>query len=185
MITSRTIRAGGPTPAKRLEAISRLTDAGVPVSVGFAPVIPGLNDHELEAVLEAAAKAGAVGAFYVTLRLPLEIKDLFREWLADVRPERAARVMSLVRQTRGGRDYDPDWNTRMKGSGPVAELIGARFRAAVKRYGLDGVRAPLDESRFRVPTSAKIQGDLFDVPSPISGEGGSRSETDGGLHDAA
>ncbi|HEY0102121.1 MAG TPA: PA0069 family radical SAM protein [Brevundimonas sp.] len=182
---ARAMEPRASTPAKRLEAISRLTDAGVPVSVGFAPVIPGLNDHELEAVLEAAAKAGAIGAFYVTLRLPLEIKDLFREWLADARPERAARVMSLVRQTRGGRDYDPDWNTRMKGSGPVAELIAARFRAAVKRYGLDGVRAPLDESRFRVPASAKIQGDLFDLPSPISGEGGSRSETDGGLHDAA
>jgi DNA repair photolyase len=182
---ARAMEPRASTPAKRLEAISRLTDAGVPVSVGFAPVIPGLNDHELEAVLEAAAKAGAIGAFYVTLRLPLEIKDLFREWLADARPERAARVMSLVRQTRGGRDYDPDWNTRMKGSGPVAELIAARFRAAVKRYGLDGVRAPLDESRFRVPASAKIQGDLFDPPSPISGEGGSRSETDGGLHDAA
>jgi DNA repair photolyase len=182
---ARAMEPRASTPAKRLEAISRLTDAGVPVSLGFAPVIPGLNDHELEAVLEAAAKAGAVGAFYVTLRLPLEIKDLFREWLADARPERAARVMSLVRQTRGGRDYDPDWNTRMKGSGPVAELIASRFRAAVKRYGLDGVRAPLDESRFRVPASAKIQGDLFDLPSPISGEGGSRSETDGGLHDAA
>ena len=182
---ARAMEPRASTPAKRLEAISRLTDAGVPVSLGFAPVIPGLNDHELEAVLEAAAKAGAVGAFYVTLRLPLEIKDPFREWLADARPERAARVMSLVRQTRGGRDYDPDWNTRMKGSGPVAELIASRFRAAVKRYGLDGVRAPLDESRFRVPASAKIQGDLFDLPSPISGERGSRSETDGGLHDAA
>jgi DNA repair photolyase len=182
---ARAMEPRASTPAKRLEAISRLTDAGVPVSLGFAPVIPGLNDHELEAVLEAAAKAGAVGAFYVTLRLPLEIKDPFREWLADARPERAARVMSLVRQTRGGRDYDPDWNTRMKGSGPVAELIASRFRAAVKRYGLDGVRAPLDESRFRVPASARIQGDLFDLPSPIPGEGGSRSETDGGLHDAA
>jgi DNA repair photolyase len=135
--------------------------------VGFAPVIPGLNDHELEAVLEAAAGAGAVAAFYVTLRLPLEIKDLFREWLADARPDRAARVMSLVRQTRGGRDYDPDWNTRMKGTGPVADLIATRFRAAVKRYGLDRVRAPLDESRFRVPASARTQGDLFDLPAPF------------------
>ncbi|HZV84794.1 MAG TPA: PA0069 family radical SAM protein [Brevundimonas sp.] len=162
---ARAMEPRASTPAKRLEAISRLTDAGVPVSVGFAPVIPGLNDHELEAVLEAAAKAGAVAAFYVTLRLPLEIKDLFREWLSDARPERAARVMSLVRQTRGGRDYDPDWNTRMKGSGPVAELIAARFRAAVKRYGLDGARAPLDESRFRIPADMMKQMDLFDRPA--------------------
>ena len=107
--------------------------------------------------------AGATSAMYVTLRLPLEIKDLFREWLADARPERAARVMSLIRQTRGGRDYDPDWNQRMKGSGPVAELIATRFRAAVKRYGLDGPRHVLDESRFRVPPEMKKQLDLFDL----------------------
>ncbi|MFA4892617.1 PA0069 family radical SAM protein [Brevundimonas sp.] len=187
---ARAMEPRASTPAKRLEAIRRLADAGVPVTVGFAPVIPGLNDHELEAVLEAAARAGAVSAMYVTLRLPLEIKDLFREWLADARPERAARVMSLIRQTRGGRDYDPDWSQRMKGTGPVAELIGARFRAAVKRYGLDAPRRPLDETRFRVPPDMKKQMDLFDLPlsalpSPTSGEGGSRSETDGGLPDAA
>ena len=182
---ARAMEPRASTPAKRLEAIRRLSEAGVPVTVGFAPVIPGLNDHELEAVLEAAAKAGAVSAMYVTLRLPLEIKDLFREWLADARPDRAARVMSLIRQTRGGRDYDPDWSQRMKGTGPVAELIGARFRAAVKRYGLDAPRRPVDETKFRVPADAKLQGDLFDLPSPISGEGGSRSETDGGLPDAA
>ena len=182
---ARAMEPRASTPAKRLEAISRLADAGCPVSVGFAPVIPGLNDHELESVLEAASKAGATSAMYVTLRLPLEIKDLFREWLADARPDRAARVMSLIRQTRGGRDYDPDWSQRMKGTGPVAELIAARFKAAIKRYGLDGPRPPLDETQFRVPASAKVQGDLFDLPSPISGEGGSRSETDGGLSDAA
>jgi DNA repair photolyase len=182
---ARAMEPRASTPAKRLEAIARLADAGCPVSVGFAPVIPGLNDHELEAVLEAASKAGATSAMYVTLRLPLEIKDLFREWLADARPERAARVMSLIRQTRGGRDYDPDWSQRMKGTGPVAELIAARFKAAIKRYGLDRPRPQLDETQFRVPASAKVQGDLFDLPSPISGEGGSRSETDGGLPDAA
>ncbi len=158
---ARAMEPRASTPAKRLEAISRLAEAGVPVGVGFAPVIPGLNDHELEAVLEAAAKAGATTAMYVTLRLPLEIKDLFREWLADARPDRAARVMSLIRQTRGGRDYDPDWNTRMKGTGPVAELIATRFRAAVKRYGLDAPRHLLDESQFRVPADARLQRDLF------------------------
>lgn len=161
---ARAMEPRASTPAKRLEAISRLADAGVPVGVGFAPVIPGLNDHELEAVLEAAAKAGAVTAMYVTLRLPLEIKDLFREWLANARPDRAARVMSLIRQTRGGKDYDADWSQRMKGIGPVAELIAARFKAAVKRYGLDAPRHQLDETRFRVPASARSQLDLFDVP---------------------
>ncbi|QYF88178.1 PA0069 family radical SAM protein [Brevundimonas sp. PAMC22021] len=160
---ARAMEPRASTPAKRLEAISRLAEAGVPVGVGFAPVIPGLNDHELEAVLEAAAKAGATTAMYVTLRLPLEIKDLFREWLADARPDRAARVMSLIRQTRGGKDYDADWSQRMKGTGPVAELIGARFKAAVKRYGLDAPRHQLDETRFRVPAGARPQLDLFDV----------------------
>ncbi|HWQ87866.1 PA0069 family radical SAM protein [Brevundimonas sp.] len=186
---ARAMEPRASTPAKRLEAIRRLADAGCPVGVGFAPVIPGLNDHELESVLEAASRAGATSAMYVTLRLPLEIKDLFREWLADARPDRAARVMSLVRQTRGGRDYDPDWSQRMKGTGPVAELIAARFRAAIKRYGLDAPRRPLDETQFRVPADMKKQMDLFDaphsVPSPISGEGGPRSGSDGGLPDAA
>ena len=163
---ARAMEPRASTPAKRLEAISRLAEAGCPVSVGFAPVIPGLNDHELEAVLEAAARAGATSAMYVTLRLPLEIKDLFREWLADARPERAARVMSLIRQTRGGKDYDAVWNTRMKGSGPIADLIATRFRAAIKRYGLDAPRRPLDESQFRVPTAMKPQMDLFDPTGP-------------------
>lgn len=160
---ARAMEPRASTPVKRLEAISRLADAGCPVGVGFAPVIPGLNDHELEAVLEAAAKAGATSAMYVTLRLPLEIKDLFREWLVDARPDRAARVMSLVRQTRGGRDYDPEWSHRMKGEGPVAELIATRFRAALKRYGLDGPRPALDTSCFRVPADMKKQLDLFDA----------------------
>ncbi|WOB78063.1 PA0069 family radical SAM protein [Brevundimonas nasdae] len=161
---ARAMEPRASTPAKRLEAISRLADAGCPVGVGFAPVIPGLNDHELEAILEAAAKAGATRAMYVTLRLPLEIKDLFREWLADARPDRAARVISLIRQTRGGKDYDADWSQRMKGTGPVAELIGTRFKAAVKRYGLDTPHRLLDETRFRVPADARPQMDLFDPP---------------------
>lgn len=162
---ARAMEPRASTPAKRLEAISRLAEAGCPVGVGFAPVIPGLNDHELEAVLEAAQKAGATSAMYVTLRLPLEIKDLFREWLADARPDRAARVMSLIRQTRGGKDYDPDWSQRMKGTGPVAELIAARFKTAVKRYGLDGPRHTLDVTQFRIPADARPQLDLFDQAS--------------------
>lgn len=162
---ARAMEPRASTPAKRLEAISRLADAGCPVGVGFAPVIPGLNDHEMEAILEAAQKAGATSAMYVTLRLPLEIKDLFREWLADARPERAARVMSLIRQTRGGKDYDPDWAQRMKGTGPVADLIAARFKAAIRRYGLDAPRTPLDVTQFRVPADMRPQMDLFDLAS--------------------
>lgn len=158
---ARAMEPRASTPAKRLEAISRLAEAGCPVGVGFAPVIPGLNDHEMESVLEAAAKAGAASAMYVTLRLPLEIKDLFREWLAENRPDRAARVMSLIRQTRGGKDYDADWSQRMKGTGPVADMLAARFKAAVKRYGLDAPRRQLDVSRFRVPADARPQLELF------------------------
>lgn len=158
---ARTMEPRAATPARRLDAVKKLADAGVPVGVGFAPVIPGLNDHELEAVLEAAAKAGATTAMYVTLRLPLEIKTLFQEWLAEARPDRAARVMSLVRQTRGGKDYDADWSQRMKGTGPVADLIAARFKAAVKRYNLDGPRHELDVTQFRVPADARPQLELF------------------------
>ena len=158
---ARAMEPRAATPQRRLDAIRALADAGVPVGVGFAPAIPGLNDHEMEAVLEAAAQAGARSAMYVTLRLPLEIKDLFREWLAEARPDRAARVMSLVRQTRGGRDYDPDWSQRMKGTGPVADLLATRFKAAIKRYGLDGPQTALDISQFRVPPEARTQLDLF------------------------
>ena len=153
--------ARAATPERRLEAIRRLSEAGVPCSVSVAPVIPGLNDHEIEAILERAAKAGAVRAHFTALRLPLEIKDLFREWLEAERPDRAARVMSLVRQMRGGKDYDPQWNTRMRGEGPIAVLIDARFRAARKRLGLDGERLSLDLGKFRVPPAAGDQMDLF------------------------
>ncbi len=159
---ARAMEPRASTPQRRLDAIKSLADAGVPVGVGFAPVIPGLNDHEMESILEASAKAGATTAMYVTLRLPLEIKDLFREWLADARPDRAARVMSLVRQTRGGKDYDADWAQRMKGTGPVADLIATRFKAAIRRYGLDGPRRSLDVTKFRVPAGSRPQMDLFE-----------------------
>ena len=149
------------TPEKRIEAIRRLTAEGVPVTVMFAPAIPGLNDHELEAVLERSAEAGASGAGYVALRLPREIKDLFREWLETDHPDRARRVMSLIRQIRGGKDYDAEWGSRMKGSGPVADLLKVRFQAARKRYGLDQPWAPLDMGKFQVPPKTGDQIDLF------------------------
>ena len=158
---ARSMEPRAATPEKRIDAIRRLTAEGVPVTVMFAPAIPGLNDHELEAVLERAAQAGASGAGYVALRLPREIKDLFREWLESDHPDRARRVMSLVRQIRGGKDYDAEWGSRMKGQGPVADLLKVRFQAAKKRYGLDQPWAPLDMGRFSVPPKKGDQIDLF------------------------
>jgi DNA repair photolyase len=158
---ARSMEPRAATPEKRFEAVSRLTDAGCPTSVNFAPVIPGLNDHELEAVLERAKAAGAIGTHYTVLRLPLEIKDLFKEWLDTDHPDRARRVMSLVRQMRGGKDYDAQWGQRMKGTGPVADLIRNRFLLARKKLGFEGARVPLDCSQFRVPPQPGDQLKLF------------------------
>ncbi|WP_436061712.1 MULTISPECIES: PA0069 family radical SAM protein [unclassified Phenylobacterium] len=158
---ARSMEPRAATPERRIGAIKALADAGVPVVVMFAPAIPSLNDHEMEAVLERAAEAGARGAGYVALRLPREIKDLFREWLETDHPDRARRVMSLVRQMRGGRDYDPEWGKRMRGEGPIAELMSQRFHAAKKRFGLDEKLPALDLSQFKVPAKAGDQGDLF------------------------
>ena len=158
---ARAMEPRAATPERRLDAIRQLSEAGVPCAVSVAPVIPGLNDHEIEAILERAAAAGASGAHFTVLRLPLEIKDLFREWLESERPDRAARVMSLVRQMRGGKDYDAQWNSRMSGHGPIADLIAARFRTATKRLGLDRERLSLDVQSFRVPPRSGDQMDLF------------------------
>jgi DNA repair photolyase len=142
-------RAG--TPSRRLQAIAGLAEAGVPAGVMFAPAIPALNDQEMEAVLRAASEAGARSAGYVLLRLPLEIKDLFREWLEANVPARAGHVMSLVRQMRGGKDYDSQWNTRMRGTGPYAAFMARRFHMAVTRLGLNRPSAPLRVDKFRRP----------------------------------
>jgi DNA repair photolyase len=158
---ARSMEPRAATPEKRMDAVRRLSAAGVPVIVMFAPCIPGLNDHEMEAVLERAAEAGAKGAGYVALRLPLEIKDLFQEWLATDHPDRAGRVMSLVRQIRGGKDYDSQWGKRMKGEGPIAALMSRRFANAKKRYGLDQPLPALDLTRFRVPPKTGDQLSLF------------------------
>ena len=156
---ARVMEPRAATPERRLDALRALSGAGVPTAVMFAPVIPGLNDHELEAVLERAAEAGAATAGYTVLRLPREIKDLFREWLAANLPDRAERVMSLVRQMRGGKD--PQWGLRMKGEGPIAEMIGQRFRIARRRFGLDRTLPPMEIDRFHVPPRAGDQLDLF------------------------
>jgi DNA repair photolyase len=158
---ARAMEPRASTPDRRIEAIRQLNAAGVPAMIGFAPIIPGLNDHELEAVLARGAEAGAVKANFTVLRLPLEIKDLFREWLAAERPDRAARVMSLVRQMRGGRDYDPEWGKRMRGEGPVAELIAKRFRLATRKLGLDRRFPPLELALFQRPAADPNQLELF------------------------
>ncbi len=160
---ARAMEPRAAAPARRLDAVRSLAEAGAVVGVLFAPVIPGLNDHELEGVLEQARAAGASSASYVVLRLPLEIKDLFREWLEDERPDRAGRVMSLVRQMRGGKDYDANWAQRLKGSGPVADLIGQRHRGACLRLGLTLERVPLRTDLFRSPPRSGDQTDLFDA----------------------
>ena len=142
-------RAG--TPARRLQAIRGLAEAGIPAGVMFAPAIPALNDHEMEAVLAASKEAGARSAGYVLLRLPLEIKDLFREWLEAEVPGRAKHVMALVRSMRGGKDYDSQWNTRMRGTGPYAQMMARRFHMAVKKLGLNQPSRPLAINDFRRP----------------------------------
>jgi DNA repair photolyase len=154
---ARAMEPRASTPERRLQAMRAMADAGLPMMVGFAPVIPGLNDHELESVLQRAAEAGARHAHFTVLRLPLEIKDLFRKWLEAERPQRAARVMSLVRQMRGGKDYDAEWGKRMKGEGPIAELVAARFKAGCRRYGLNESRISLDTRQFAIPPRAGDQ----------------------------
>jgi len=154
----RTLEPRTAAPLARLRALRELTAAGVPSGILVAPVIPAINDHEIESILEACAAAGALWAGYVLLRLPYEIKDLFREWLEAHYPQRAAHVMSLIRDMRGGRDNDPRFGTRMKGTGPYAELLRTRFRIACKRLNLNGSRsAPLDTSKFRPPTPPGAQ----------------------------
>ncbi len=151
---ARAMEPRASTPERRLEAIAALSAAGVPVGVMVAPVIPGLTDHEIERILAASAEAGARWAEYVTLRLPLEVAGLFQEWLAEAAPARAARVMKLVRETQGGKDYDPEWGKRMRGEGVLAELIGRRFRAARRRAGLSTKpETPLRVDLFRRPAA--------------------------------
>jgi len=156
---ARRMEPRAATPARRLETIAALTEAGIPTAVMAAPMIPALNDMELERILEAAVGAGARAAGYVLLRLPLEIKDLFGDWLAAHFPDRAARVLKLVRETRGGALYQAEFGTRMRGDGPYAELIARRFEAACRRLSINAEersaetdrRWQFDTARFRRP----------------------------------
>jgi DNA repair photolyase len=157
--TKRVLEPRTASPAARLKVVQELNAAGVPTGVMVAPVIPAITDHEMEAILEAAAAAGAHWASYTLVRLPHEIKDLFRDWLSEHFPLKAAHVMSLIRDTRGGRDNDPQFGSRMRGTGPIAELLRARFQIACKRLGLNsGSRGiPQATHLFRPPIVAGTQ----------------------------
>ncbi len=151
---ARRLEPRAATPRRRLDAIEALSRAGIPTAVMTAPVIPALNDMELEAILEAAAERGAGEAGYILLRLPLEIKELFEEWLEENAPHRAERVMRLVRATRGGKTYDSRFGTRMVGTGAYADTLKRRFELACKRTGLNKTRTRLSIDRFRPPKAA-------------------------------
>jgi DNA repair photolyase len=146
---ARKMEPRASTPEKRLETLRGLSEEGIPCGVLASPMIPALNDSELERILKEASLAGAETAGYVLLRLPLEIKDLFSEWLQAHYPTKAKHVEALVRETREGALYQSEFGTRMRGTGAYAELLEKRFRAARSKYGLDRPRPPLDTSRFR------------------------------------
>ncbi|MGR3483743.1 MAG: PA0069 family radical SAM protein [Paracoccaceae bacterium] len=158
---ARSMEPRVPAPARRLATIRALAGAGIPVQVAASPMIPGLTDHELEPILKAAAQAGATSASALGLRLPREVSPLFREWLEETVPDRAARVMGRVRELHGGRDYDPDWGTRFTGRGVWADLMRQRLRAARRRYGLDAPRDGLRTDLFAPPVRVGDQLTLF------------------------
>ncbi len=158
---ARRMEPRAPAPARRLAMIRALSQAGVPVRIMASPMIPALNDPELEAILAAGAEAGARAASWILLRLPLEVAPLFRDWLERVEPLKAAHVMKRLREMRGGADYDAEWGKRMRGEGIMADLIARRFRLAVRRLGLDGPVPPLDCSAFAPPLARGGQLALF------------------------
>jgi len=160
---ARKMEPRAATPQRRLDAIKALSEAGVPVTVMTAPIVPGLTDHELESILEAAAKAGATSAGFVALRLPYEIADLFQEWLSGAYPDRAQKVLNLIRQMRGGKLYDSRWGERMTGTGAWAHLIAQRFRRACNEFGLNQRRRTYDLSRFGPPDGFSRQSGQYSL----------------------
>lgn len=158
---ARQMEPRAPAPARRLQIIRALGAAGIPVRIQVSPLIPALTDHELEAVMEAGAEAGARFADAIPLRLPREVAGLFRDWLATTLPDRAARVMGRVRELHGGRDYDPAFGTRMTGQGLWADLIGRRAELARRRLGLGSALPALRSDAFRPPPAAGEQLSLF------------------------
>lgn len=149
------------SPPKRLETIRKLSEAGIPVTVLVAPIIPAINEHEIERILDAAKAAGAQEAGYVLLRLPLEVRDIVQEWLLTHHPDKLRHVMSLIRSTRAGKDYDSQWGQRMVGSGPYAWMIGRRFEMAAERIGFNTTRRRLRTDLFVKPEKEKAQLSLF------------------------
>jgi len=158
---ARKMEPRAATPMRRLETLRRLSAVGVPTAVMVAPVIPALNDMEIERILEAAHAAGVREAGYILLRLPLEVRDLFREWLMANYPDRFRHVTKLIRETRGGKDYDSRWGERMKGTGPYAWMIGRRFEMACEKVGLNASKVSLTTRHFRRPRSDAAQLSLF------------------------
>jgi DNA repair photolyase len=158
---ARTMEPRASTPPRRLEALKQLVAAGVPASTLVAPVIPALNDAEIERILDAVAATGARHAGYVLLRLPLEVRDLFREWLMTNFPDRYRHVIKLIRDMRGGKDYDATFGTRMTGSGPIAWMIGRRFEVACERLGFNATKVTLSTRHFAPPRRSVEQLDLF------------------------
>ncbi len=157
----RTLEPRASAPHRRLAALKGLAEAGIPASVMMAPVIPALTDSEIEALLEAAAEHGATEAGYILLRLPLEVSELFRDWLLRNRPDRYRHVMNILRSMRGGKDYDAEWGQRMRGLGPYAQQIGQRFSLACKRLGLNQRRKKLNTELFTPPQVGGVQLSLF------------------------
>ncbi|MGF1463980.1 MAG: radical SAM protein, partial [Maricaulaceae bacterium] len=151
---ARSLEPRAATPARRIDAIKGLSAAGVPVTVMVAPIIPALNEPEMERILATAAAAGATSAGWVLLRLPWEIKDLFEEWLQTHRPDAAARVMARVRDMRGGKAYEACWSTRQRGRGVFATLIAKRFKLATDRLGLGDPHLELRTDLFKRPVLA-------------------------------
>lgn len=158
---SRRMEPRAPSPNRRLAMIRALTGAGVPVRLMTSPLVPGLTDHEMEALLAAGVEAGADTASWIMLRLPREVSQLWQEWLADHRPNQAAKVMARLREMHGGRDYDPRWGHRMRGEGHYAEMMAQRFRAACNRVGLAQKAPALRCDLFRVPPQPGDQLSLF------------------------
>ena len=154
---ARTMEPRAATPPRRLAAIEALSEAGIPVSVNASPMIPALNDHELEAILEASHAAGARGASYILLRMPLEVRDLFKSWLMEHYPGRYRHVISVLRAMRGGADYAARWGRRMEGIGPFAQVLAKRFKLVTGRLGL----------KTKLP---RLRCDLFDAPEQEAGK---------------
>lgn len=154
-----TLEPRAPAPRRRLAAIEALAKAGIPVQVSISPLIPAITDYETEAIMEAAANAGATRASFIPVRLPWEVAPLFRAWLDEHYPDRAGKVMNIINEIRGGRDNDPDFGSRMRGRGPWYDLMLTRFLRAKRKYGLDADRVVLRSDLFRPPAGA--QGRLF------------------------